>query len=435
MLAVRSLCGYNAEIGDYKVSTSFRHFLLLNGPTIETAERRARTLIKSVVYRMQAKNSRRKSARRQAAKVPKLHKTGQWYIYACRKFHYYGRDEEAACAEWDRVKDYVLAGKTPPPRMPDALTVAWLCNLFMAVKDARLDSGEIAACTRRDWRLCCERIVEHFGATTPVEHLGPAEFLGYRARLTERHKSMQVLGYWIARTKSVFTFAYENDEIDRPVRFGVGFKAPGKKAVRKQKYAREAEHGKRLFTPGQILALLDAANIHLRAMIALGINFGFNNADCGSLPILAVDWEKGIVSYPRHKTIVERPYLPMWPETLGWLRASLKKRHTPTQPEADGTVFVTKKGMTYHDDRAKRHPISWTFYQLAKKQGIYPPGLSFSTLRHTFETVAGDSKDQVAVDAIMGHVDGSMAGEYREGIAPSRIDAAVEHVRAWLFSG
>jgi hypothetical protein len=38
------------------------------------------------------------------------------------------------------------------------------------------------------------------------------------------------------------------------------------------------------------------------------------------------------------------------------------------------------------------------------------------SLRRTFETVAGASKDQVAVDNIMGHVVESMAAVYREGI-------------------
>ena len=54
--------------------------------------------------------------------------------------------------------------------------------------------------------------------------------------------------------------------------------------------------------------------------------------------------------------------------------------------------------------------------------------------RYTFETVAGASKDQVAVDAIMGHVDTTMAGNYRERIDDDRLKAVVDHVHAWLFS-
>ena len=52
---------------------------------------------------------------------------------------------------------------------------------------------------------------------------------------------------------------------------------------------------------------------------------------------------------------------------------------------------------------------------------------------HTFETVAGGSKDQVAVDAIMGHVDATMAANYRERIDDDRLKAVVDYVHAWLF--
>lgn len=50
-------------------------------------------------------------------------------------------------------------------------------------------------------------------------------------------------------------------------------------------------------------------------------------------------------------------------------------------------------------------------------------------LRHTFETVAGDTKDQQAIDYVMGHHDASMAAVYREGIDPKRIIAVCKYVR------
>ena len=37
----------------------------------------------------------------------------------------------------------------------------------------------------------------------------------------------------------------------------------------------------------------------MRAMILLGINGGFGNADCGTLPLTAVDLERGLIDYPR----------------------------------------------------------------------------------------------------------------------------------------
>ena len=42
-------------------------------------------------------------------------------------------------------------------------------------------------------------------------------------------------------------------------------------------------------------------------------------------------------------------------------------------------------------------------------------------LRHVFETIGGESRDQVAVDHIMGHADQSMAAHYRERISDERL--------------
>jgi len=60
-------------------------------------------------------------------------------------------------------------------------------------------------------------------------------------------------------------------------------------------------------------------------------------------------------------------------------------------------------------------------------------GLGFYTLRHTFETLGGESQDQVAVNALMGHVDSSMAGLYRERISDERLQAVTDMVWAWLW--
>jgi integrase len=62
-------------------------------------------------------------------------------------------------------------------------------------------------------------------------------------------------------------------------------------------------------------------------------------------------------------------------------------------------------------------------------------GLGFYTLRHVFETIGGESRDQVAVNAIMGHADFSMAATYRERISDERLRAITDVVRTWLWPG
>ena len=68
-----------------------------------------------------------------------------------------------------------------------------------------------------------------------------------------------------------------------------------------------------------------------------------------------------------------------------------------------------------------------------RQTGTAMPGRNFYALRHGLETVGGESKDQVAVDAIMGHADSSMASVYRERISDERLRAVTDVVHRWLF--
>ena len=73
------------------------------------------------------------------------------------------------------------------------------------------------------------------------------------------------------------------------------------------------------------------------------------------------------------------------------------------------------------------------FRKVITALGLHQNGLGFYALRHVFETIGGDSRDQVAVDAIMGHARDDMASHYRERIEDARLLAVVHHVHNWLF--
>jgi hypothetical protein len=65
-------------------------------------------------------------------------------------------------------------------------------------------------------------------------------------------------------------------------------------------------------------------------------------------------------------------------------------------------VFITRFGQAWHTDTTES-PISYEFGKLLRKLGINGrQGLAFYTLRHTFRTVADESKDQPAVDSSWG---------------------------------
>jgi hypothetical protein len=77
--------------------------------------------------------------------------------------------------------------------------------------------------------------------------------------------------------------------IDRPVRFGPGFSRPTKKTIRLHR----AKQGLRLFSAEEIRRLLANAETQMKAMVFLGINAGFGNADCGHLPLSALNLDEG----------------------------------------------------------------------------------------------------------------------------------------------
>jgi integrase len=165
-------------------------------------------------------------------------------------------------------------------------------------------------------------------------------------------------------------------------------------------------------------------------MILLGANCGFGNADCGTLPLSALDLEGAVIDYPRPKTGIARR-CPLWPETVAALREALASRPEPKAPADAGLVFITKYGQGWAKTD-NSGPVTQEMRKLLKKLGINGHR-NFYALRHTFRTVADEAKDQPATDYIMGHEVPHMSSVYRETISDSRLRAVADHVRAWLF--
>jgi integrase len=187
-----------------------------------------------------------------------------------------------------------------------------------------------------------------------------------------------------------------------------------------------------MFEAAELRTIIDAARQPLKAMILLGINCGFGNTDCGRLPKAAVDLETGWIDYPRPKTAVPRR-CPLWPETINAIEAWQKVQPAARSRKYGDLLFVTRQGGPWFKDDTS-NPLSREFAKLLNRLKLRRKGLGFYALRHTFETIGGDSRDQVAVDFIMGHADESMGERYREGIEDDRLRDVVEHVREWLFA-
>ena len=374
-----------------------------------------------------------KSTRASAQGKPRfplwLHSTGQWACKRRGKYFYFGSDKDAALAEFLRVKDDIEAGRPirPTETAAEGLTLADLCEHFMRAKETALETGELSRRSFDDYHATCKEVVDHFGGQIVVAEIRPADLLTLKSKWAKRW-GVNKLGNEIARTRVVLNFAYQNDLIDRPVKLG-DFKRPAKAAYRR----RRAEVGPRLFTPQELRGLLATAGDQLKAMILLGLNAGFGNHDCASLPIGAVDWNGGWIDHARPKTGIARR-VPLWAETLEALRVVKDARKPPKSPENAKLLFLTKRGGPWHhdDESGRRAPLSAEFRKLLTKAGIYRPGASFYSLRHCFQTVAESTGDNVAIKRVMGHADGSMSDTYREAFPDERLRRVVDAVRSWL---
>lgn len=331
---------------------------------------------------------------------------------------------KASLDAWLERKDTWLAGREWTDTA--GLTVEDICDHFINSKKPLLAGGEITRRTYDHLDATCQRIISAFGAKRLVDDLRPDDFDKLRASVAKRWGA-QALSSEVQRVRTIFKYGFDAGHMERPVRFGPSFKKPTKKVMRLAR----AQKGVRLFTPAEIVAMLDKASPQLRAMILLGINSGFGNADCGLLPVRAIDLKNSWLDFPRPKTGIARR-CPLWKETVDALTVAIAERPQPKDEADAGLLFITKYGGRWHKETSD-NPISKEFRKLLDELGIYRPGLGFYALRHCFETFGGESRDQVAVNAIMGHVDASMAGVYREHIDDSRLRAVVDHVRAAIF--
>jgi integrase len=395
----------------------------------------------------------RKPRSRKAADRPKKpypdfpltpHASGAWQKKIRGKIHYFGKWARRVNGKLVRIEgdswkealdlykaqaDDLHAGRTPRVK-GDELTVAGLCNQFLTAKLRKRTSGELGSRMFVEYKETTDLLVAAFGKDRPVDDLAADDFEALRAAMAERWGPVR-LGNAITRVKSVFKYALDNGLIARPIRYGSEFKKPDKAVLRRHR----AKNGEKMLEADQVRTLVEAAGVPLRAMILLGINCGFGNHDVASLPFSALDLEAEWVDFPRPKTGIPRR-CPLWPETVAAIREALAERPTPKDQADAGIVFLMPSGRRWARNTEKSFTSCLAVHvgELMKKLDMRRDGIGFYTLRHVFRTVADAARDPVAIDLIMGHSDPSMGGHYRERIDDSRLQAVVDHVRAWLFS-
>lgn len=400
--------------------------------------------------------------------------TGYWCKKIRGRVFYFGKVADdpkgkAALEQYVREKTDLEAGREPREKT-DGLTVADLADRFLVHKEAFRDNGELSPRTFETYHATCATVVKTFGGGRAVVDLVPDDFRKLRAKLAQK-RGVVALRNEMQRVRTLFKFAFDEGLIVAPIRFGQAFAKPKLDAVRRAREAHRAEHGDRMFEADELRLILDYLDGKpvtlsrvdeetgepvkltgkrspvLRAMVLLAANCGFGQSDVSSLPRKPVDLDRGWIDFARVKTAVPRR-IPLWPETVAAIR-DLPERPKPKNAADANLLFLTRNGVRWvrhtvakagdaengveaKSGGAPIDGIAQEFGKVLRSLELKRPGRGFYAMRHGFETIAGETADQVAVDAIMGHVPAGMSGAYRERIGDDRLRRVVEHVRAWL---
>ncbi|MEQ9411831.1 MAG: tyrosine-type recombinase/integrase [Fuerstiella sp.] len=378
------------------------------------------------------------------------HGNGQWAKKIRGKLWYFGKweDSEAALRQYLDDVDEIQAGREPRRARnkrgsSDTMTVAEMVNLFLAVMDARRKSGEITNRHWADYKRSCQIIVDHFGRRLPVTALRAADFASLRQSFPKSWGPTKTATE-IQRMRTAFRWAAESEVINALPNFGPDFRKPSRTAHRRTAQQRQAKHGRLAFSQQELRTILENCNGWLRASVLLGANAGFGAADCGRLRVQNIDFDNGWYDLPRPKTGIPRRFY-VWPETRSAIREAMAERPIAKNDDHDDLCFLTSHGRPVWwetDKGSKCDNIGKAFLTLCRKldasehirqQRFDRPGRNFYSLRRTYETIAGNTRDQVAVNYAMGHCDDSMAAVYRQGIDDRRLIDVAEFVRHWLW--
>lgn len=347
------------------------------------------------------------------------HATKRWAKKIKGRLHYFGRwdDWQGSLENYQYQMPYLLRGQTPPPKDQAALTVGELVNLFLEDRERSVKTGEITSRTWKDYCRIGAVLIENLGRHTPIESTTRAEYSQLRAAIA-KGKVLASVNSELARIKAILNHAHEAELIERPLSIGKALARPKKKALRKERQSKAAKE----FSIEELQVLYHAASQQMKCFILLALNGGLGNNDIGLLESRHI--KDGWITYPRPKTSVDRRF-PLWKETIQAIEKT-RQRKQPDNP----LVFLTIRGSSWSKDSS--NPISHEFQKLVKRLNLHQKSRGFYSLRHQFRTIADGCRDQVAVNHIMGHDDGSMANNYREHIDDQRLQAVTDFVYKWV---
>ena len=358
------------------------------------------------------------------------HASGQWAKKVRGKLYYFGAwdDPRAAEDKWHRDREALQDGRNPD-ESNHGDSLSWLINVFLDEKAADQERGLLSKDTLNDYIRVAKHLVEFFGKSRRLESITPHDFRRYKNSLPASWAANTTNNH-LRYTRAICKYANDIEATPHALNYSRSLALVPRKVIRKEQAKKPAKE----FTAEECWRLLDAAGTPMRAFILLGLNCAYGTADIGRLEVSMIDFDNQWLGEMRGKTGEARGAW-LWSETIEAIQAAIDAKPWTGNERLDSLAFLTKYRRPWWVDGSTNRPLQLAFGKIKKEVGIEKKGVGHYSLRHVFETVSGDLRDQQATNYVMGHDDPSMAAVYREGIDPARVKAVCQYVRKWLMDG
>ncbi len=295
--------------------------------------------------------------------------TGQYYVTRDAKRIYLGADQEQALDKYHRLA-LGIAVQEKPQRIR-GLTFRELANRFIMSQQANWQNVQTTLRSYKDW--LGRFLKDHSGLM--AEDVTVEMFAAWKVSLRSRKYSPESINHYLTAVRSVYYFAEE---------IGLIQKAPRLKRVKNEPRRIVGSKEKPIYMIDDITALLEYADLQIRAMILLALNCGFGPKDLRDLKWTNISNAR--VTLPRSKTGICQTFL-LWAETLEALAKLKEYRKTLVVRMAErgrersdhGHVFVTRFWRPWGKDA-----VAEQFRKLCRKAKV--PCHGFYRLRHCAST-------------------------------------------------
>ncbi len=350
---------------------------------------------------------------------------GTWCANLAGKRRSFGgwSDLPAALRKYEMAKAKLLMGEDPfdksaqPSKRTSSKTIGDIVDRFTKAKKEDHKRGLITARTLKQVTYEIGRFKDQHGRVS-ISSLTPEKW----SQIGQSFPENWSLGMFNTRVKivrSCFNYAMDAGWIE-PMRYGK-FCVVKQGVLKKHK----AKKPQKLYTPEEILKILEFCSDDLKACILLTLSTGMGGTDLSLLRMS--DIENGFIVGRRNKTQVERK-APLWPEVAALL-AKLDRAD-------DECLFRTQRGLPLVGAMEHSNNYQSSFKRACVRAGVDNRGPYL--LRSITQTICEQANvplASLATSKIMGHKRAEISETYRkEGNVPDhQIRRVSQYLHAWLY--